>query len=509
MQGKGLIIAVATVLILVSLYALSFSFFANNVEGAAEAHAKNLAENMNFESSSDQKAFVRKTSKAYLDSMETESVVPLLGTTYKTCKERKLNLGLDLQGGMSVVLQVALEGAIKSLSGDSRDPDFGKALERAKVMETTGEDDFITLFERAFSELAPGKSLASVFATQENQQFINNKSSDSEVVQFIRDQSSNAIETTFEIIRTRIDKFGVANPNISLQKESGRILVELPGIDDVQRMRDLLQTEANLEFWEVREVNAEMGTWWTNINKAVQDHKGIDPSDSALDVAEKVDDSAAAETFTVDLNGDTTFVADSDLGNELGDDASASASDTTDVDEFKRKNPFYAVFSPLGQGGAPFCGQVRARDRDKLKEYLALDKVKDALPRNIKLLIAKKPSGETEEGEGVYNVYAIEGRGSDMKPPIDGGVITNATSNQQMDGSIDISMSMNSQGAQEWARLTKKNIQQNVAIVLDDQVVHVLGLPAELNTMGTLRRMMFSTCFSISGYSNGMFTAKG
>jgi len=474
MQGKGLIKFFCVALLLVCLYQLAFTFFTRKVENQAteyaEAHiSTELQEGLVATET-------RRLQKAYLDSVGDKPVVNLgfAEYTYKECKANTLNLGLDLQGGMSVVMQVALDGVIKSMSGNSTDPQFTTALANAKVAEANSEDDFVTLFGQEFEKLGSEKSLASIFSrSSEYKDRLNYNSSNKEVLDLIREESQVAIENTFEIIRTRIDKFGVTNPNISLQKSNGRILVELPGVDDAERVRNLLQAEANLEIWEMFTFDNDMVKYLEAANNALKAKQGL--TDASSNQKEATD------------NGDTGDPS-ADNNDGLLNDGDLATQDSTlnkTPEEFAKENPFFAVFQPSNAGGSGFLGTVRKEDVPKFKEYLEYPEVKGAFPRNMKLLLSKKPREvETTDGEqlALFDVHGIKSSfGDNFVPPLDGGVIVDARSNIQQNGQVDVTMSMDQEGARKWKNLTRKNLQKPVAIVLDNAVYSAPTVQSEIS----------------------------
>lgn len=478
MQAKGLIKFFGIALAIICLFQLSFTWFANRVENAAEEHAQTVVDRAEFDSENAYNAALDRAERNYLLEQENKPAANFLVTsyTYKEAKERQLNLGLDLQGGMSVVLQVTLDGVIKSLSNNSSDPSFLAALENAKVAEQASQDDFVTLFAREFQQINEGPNgLARIFASPSNAEFISYDSSNDAVIDYIRDEAQTAIRTTYEILKTRIDKFGVSQPNVQLIENQGRIIVELPGVDDADRVRKLLQSTANLEFWETREMDNELAGLLQRANQSLGDRNRAEDAQNEPTAASEDDDDAVEETTAVaDENGLETADEDStslNLDGDLADDSELSD------EELRRQNPLFAVMTPNNQIGSPVIGYAAVQDTSALNDYLNDEAVRSALPRNLRLLYSAKPEIETtneETGEAVnlLAIYAIESPfGGDFTPKLDGTVITDA---RQDFGSIGndviVNMTMNAEGAREWAKMTAANLGQSIAIVLDNQV---------------------------------------
>ncbi len=465
MQGKGLVKFFCVALLLVCLYQLAFTFFTNRVENRATDYAE--ARISPDVTDKDKNNEIRRLEKLYLDSISEKPVVNLglAQYTYKESKANTLNLGLDLQGGMSVVMQVALEEAIKSMSGNSTDPAFLNALDGAKKAQANSEEDFVTLFGQEFNRQNTNTTLAQIFSrSSEYKDKITFNSSNEEVLRLIKEESQTAVETTFEIIRTRIDKFGVTNPNISLQKSSGRIIVELPGVDDPERVRKLLQAEANLEIWETFTMSNDLVKAFESANTALKNKRGLNK------------DTNKTETSSTTESSDTSATSSEDglLNTDNGDGLAANDSINQSIEDFKADNPLFAIFQPTTQGGSGVLGTVSKSDVPKFKKMLEEPEVKAALPRNMKMLLDQKAT-EYEDNNGdavsLYRVYGIKSRtGDTFIPPLDGGVITNARSNVQQNGQVEVQMTMNQEGARKWKTLTRENIQRPVAIVLDNEV---------------------------------------
>ncbi|MEN8121259.1 MAG: protein translocase subunit SecDF, partial [Bacteroidota bacterium] len=431
----------------------SFTYFANKVKSDAVEYAKNDP--------------LKET--AYLDSIAGEGVYNFLwirNYTFRECQEREINLGLDLKGGMNVILEVSVVDLIRSLSNNSQDTIFIKALNRAKKLQENSQEDFVTLFGQAFNEVAPkGARLAAIFNTIDLRDRINYNSTNDEVLQIIRTETTDAIDNSFNIIRTRIDHFGVSQPNVQRLDVAGMVLVELPGIKDPARVRKLLQGTANLEFWETFD-NTEI---FESLRAANDKIKEITVIDENLEVN---DSTLSDELIAEEVKEDTT-------GLSLLDEIKKDTTQTEDVDDafvqFEKENPLFAVLRPssdrngqLLKGAA--VGTSHVKDTAKVNEYLNLKQVKEILPRNLKLLWEVKPVDYKTKGE-YFQLIAIKVTSRDGLPALGGEVVTNARDEfGQNQATSEVSMSMNAEGAQKWARITKENIGKQIAIVLDNYV---------------------------------------
>jgi SecD/SecF fusion protein len=466
MQSKGAIKFFAILLAIVCLYQISFTLVSRSVESNAREAAGD-----------DPKAY-----QAYLDSMSNEGVYNLLvkNYTYRECKEREINLGLDLKGGMNVTMEVSVVDLIRAMSNYSTDPTFNKALEDAQKLQQSSQKDFVTLFGEAFGSADPNAKLAAIFSTIELQDRISFNSTNQEVIGVIREESDAAISRSFNILRTRIDKFGVTQPNIQ-QLGSGRILVELPGVKEPDRVRKLLQGTARLEFWETWE-NKDVFDYLNQVNELLKKDAQKDSLLSALsgDTAEVV----TAEAQVEETITDTTLTAQTDtaapeLLDQLKSDTGSAAGDTSaaSFEVFAKENPLFAVLSPAifqnDQGQSeymkgPVAGYSAFKDTAKVNEILSREDVRAMLPKNLKFLWGVKPP--TKEAEAL-ELVAIKTNGRDNNPPLDGGAISDARQDfGQFNGKPEITMRMNPEGAQTWKRLTAENIGNSIAIVLDDNV---------------------------------------
>ncbi|MBR0246608.1 MAG: protein translocase subunit SecD [Bacteroidales bacterium] len=417
MQSKGWIRLVAILLAIASIWQLSFTAVTRLQENKAAKYAEEQA--LQFVESNNVAAEVREyvqdsvaniRNRAYIDSISTEKV--FLGYTYQSVKEKEINLGLDLKGGMNVMLQVQLEDLVKALSSNSTDPDFVAALSQAKANNVNSSQDFIGLFAEAWNQVAPQRRLAEIFATYELRDKVSNDATNAEVINVIRGEAKSAVDNSFNVLRNRIDRFGVTQPNIQQVGNSGKILIELPGVKDPERVRKLLQGTASLEFWPTYQGNE------------------------------------------VDLYAVDARVSEI-LGN-LGDSTAVA-------------NPLFQVLSPSGWNNA-CIGFAQGVDTVKVNQYLAM--ASDVLPAGFRGLWSVKPT-DLVKGSNLYELVAIKVNSRDGKAPLDGGVVTDARVNfngQQNGGTPSVSMTMNAEGASIWARLTKDNIGKQVAIVLDGLV---------------------------------------
>ena len=451
MQNKGAITLLAIALALVSIYQLSFTYKTTRVEKAAREYAQG---NPDME-------------KAYLDSIANQEVYNFLGLakfTYKECKELELNLGLDLRGGMNVTMEVDVADVVRSLANYTPDEAFNQAIQEAIKMRNSSPKDFVTLFGEAFAKIAPNAQLASpnIFGTVELKDKIKIGATNKEVLDVIRKEADGAIDNTFNILRTRIDRFGVAQPNIRKADISGRIVIELPGIKDAQRVRKLLQGTAALEFYET----FDNGDFYKYLEVANEKARDLNKAAEVLSTTDSIALAAvkAAEAATETTSTDTT-------GNSLISGLNDSLK-VASQEEFMKQNPLFALLTPnidregrIVQQGSTI-GLARLKDTSAINKLLALPQIKSVFPRNARLLWASKAEGD------VLALHAIKITTRDGKAPLDGGAIVDArqTFDDRSGGAPIVSMNMNGEGAKTWARLTKDNVGHSIAIVLDGYV---------------------------------------
>jgi SecD/SecF fusion protein len=500
MQNKGLIRFFAIAFAVVCLYQLSFTFFARKVERDASRYARSerfenkarelakgdpLIEMAAFDS------IVRVEERFYLDSMMNMPVYNLgvRKYTFRECKERELNLGLDLRGGMNVTLEISVSEIVRALAGYTTDQTFQAAMERAREMQRTSRDDFITLFGRAFEEIDPGASLAYFFSTPEMRDRITVTSSNDEVLRHLRREVDAAVDRSFQILRTRIDRFGVAQPNIQKLATSGRILVELPGIKEPERVRRLLQGTARLEFWETYDFS-ELYTFFWDANDRLREisdaARGDQPVVEATET-EEIQPLTADEESLQELMEATE--ADTTDAPSLADLVSGDL-DMEDVDQFEdfaRQNPLFAYLTPsffqdergnMVPGQGPIIGYAAVQDTARVNNMLNNPQVKNLLPRNLRLYWNVKPVRGTDN---FHELIAIKETSRDGTAPLTGEVITNASQDFSATGQVEITMNMNSEGARIWRRLTADNIGKSIAIVLDDFVYSFPTVQSEIS----------------------------
>jgi SecD/SecF fusion protein len=446
MENKGLVRVFAILIGLICIYQLSFTYFASKVEKDAKEYAKGD----------------KQRELTYLDSMSSEVAYNLLGLkkyTFKEVKELQLGLGLDLQGGMNVTLEVSVVDLVKSLSNFSKDSTFNAAIRLAVNKQKNSQDDFVTLFGKSFEELSPNGKLASIFNTLELKDKIKYNSTNKEVLDVLRKETKVAIDNSFNIIRTRIDRFGVAQPNIQQLQTAGRILVELPGVDDPKRVRKLLQGTANLEFWETYD-NSEVYQYLAQANQKLVEIQSI-----KTQVAPAVTDTTAKAAATTDTANS--------LLNELDNKAKTDSASVGKNDDMAKQFPLFSILSPsaTAQGqlypGAA-VGTAHSKDTATVNAYLKMDQIKALMPRNLTF---KWTAKAIDKEDKFFRLIAIKVTSRDGRAPLEGDVITDARQDYADMGSTpEVSMSMNSEGAKIWARLTKENVGKSIAIVLDGYV---------------------------------------
>jgi len=460
MQGKGLVKFAAIALTIACLYSLSFTWIAKHVEKNAKDYANGdpLRE------------------RAYLDSMDNQPVFSGLSyITYDYAKEREIPLGLDLKGGMNVTMEISLTELVRNLANNNTDANFNAALRNAELRLKTSQKDFISLFGEEFEKISPDGKLASFFATKENAANIKINASNADVLAFLNTEAGSAIDRSFNILRTRIDKFGVTSPNIQLQEGTSRILIELPGVTEPERVRKLLQGSAKLEFWETYE-NTEIFPVIENINKILASSNVV-KADTAKTPAAKVDTSSAGSKLATLAKKDTTK-------------ADTGALSQNQV-EMARQNPLFAILSPNtfqaenGQTGlrpGPVVGYAAQIDTAKVNDYLRSPAISSIIPQNMKLVWGVKPV--TPESK-VFELYALKSSKPDGSPALGGDVISDARADYDQRGNPEVVMVMNSDGARAWRTLTAAasadpNNKKSVAIVLDNVVYSAPTVQGEI-----------------------------
>jgi len=453
MQGKGFIKFIAIVLAIVCAYALSFTLVSSSVEKDAKNYAKgDLAKE-----------------KAYLDSMSTEKVYPLLGFTYQAVKSKEINLGLDLKGGMNVTMEISLAELVKSLADNTTDANFNKALQNAQTQLNAGGKDYIKLFVDDFEKLNPGVKLADYFSNQDNASQLKPNASNSEVQSFLSKEAESAIDRSFTILRSRIDGFGVVSPNMQKQPGSNRILIEMPGVQDKERVSKLLQGSAELQFWQVYQVQ-EVVSLLENINKTL--------ASTLKDTTAVAKETTTAPAAGGKLAGLEKTAADTTKGGKL---AGLGKKDSTAAKAaIAKSNPLFSILSiPTYQGEngqpalrpGPIVGWVAQKDTAKVNSYFKTPEVAAAIPSTMKFMWSVKPM----EGSKVFELYAIKVTSADGKPDLGGEAVSDSRNDFDQKGKPEVTMYMTSEGAAKWKKITAeasadRNNLKSIAIVLDNQV---------------------------------------
>ena len=448
MQNKGIVKFIALILILVCVFYLSFSFVTRHYENKAAAMGE-------------------EAGQEYLDSIMNEKVY-LGAYSLKQCREMEIGLGLDLKGGMNVILEVSVPDVVAVLADHKTDAAFTKSMEQAKKEEETSQADFVSLFIKYYKQNAPGHRLAEVFATQQMKGKVSTQSSDSEVEAAVRAEVQSAVDNSFLVVRNRIDKFGVVQPNIQkLEGQSGRIMVEMPGIKEPERVRKLLQGSANLEFWETYN-SQEIVPLLSQLNQRYA---------AGADVEAAPADSTKAEVAEADS---TKAEAQAEKASALDKLKKADAKADKGAEAMKKQNPLFAVFQPVQGQGLSTVGYAMARDTADVNKIIYSDIAKQVLPSDLKLLWSAKPADFDTKGQ-VYELHAIKVTEPSGRAPLEGDVITSAKDGFSQYGQPNVSMQMNSDGARRWAQLTKMNIGRAVAIVLDNTVYSAPRVNSEIS----------------------------
>jgi len=504
MQNKGLIWTFIVLLTLACLYQLSFTWVAQGVESDAVAYANGDS----------------KVEEAYLDSMASEEVYPLLNFTYNEVRKNTLNLGLDLKGGMNVTLEVNVAEVIKALSSRPEDEDFIETLDLAKEKQKSSQANFVDLFAQAWTEVAGDRQMTAVFYGLETKEKVDRNASNEQVIEFLREETDAAFDRTFEVLRTRVNLFGVAQPNIQKLQSSDRILVELPGVKNKDRVRQLLQGTAKLEFWETYE-NAEIYPYLASANDRLNkllkgEELETEDADSSIAKADstelietpenevlanltdedssltsEIDSADMAEIDSTKVSADSTEDGSS-LMDQLASEDNAASGDSSamadqNFEDFAKDNPLFAVLTPsiyqnqqgnYTPGEGPIVGFVAIKDTAKVNEYLNRPEIQELFPNDLRLLWTAKPYDDNEK---FLQLIAIEVNSRDGRAPLEGDVITDAYQDfGQFGGRPQITMKMNALGAKSWKRLTGDNINQSIAIVLDNYVYSFPNVNSEI-----------------------------
>lgn len=491
MQSKGTIKVLAVLILLACLYQISFTWATRNAEKKAEKYAAKAVE---AEKSKPEFAQVGELNQAfyldslqkirnryYLDSITGQKI--FLGFTYKDVKEKEIKLGLDLKGGMNVMLQVQLKDLVNALANNSTNPQFVKALELAQQREVDSRSDFITLFEQAWNEVAPDQKLSSVFGTYEMKDKIHPETSNDEVISVIRKEAESAVANSFNVLRSRIDRFGVTSPNIQKLGNSGRILVELPGVKEPERVRKLLQGTASLEFWTTYN-NQEIFPYLEQANAALRDYLAEVENSQ---VAEAEGTKAEGAEVSADANKEETVENSKDsliLPDELKE---VLSQDSLSVDQaaYAKQNPLFAALMPNiyngSLNGGACIGRAHYKDTARINQFLAIPQIRNLFPVDFIPMWTVKPS-ELDDSGTLFELVAIKNTSRDNKAPLDGSVVTNASvTYREQGGAPAVSMAMNPDGTRTWARLTADNIGKSIAIVLDGMVYSYPNVQTEIS----------------------------
>ena len=452
MQNKGFVKVFAVLLTLVCVFYLSFSFVTRHHMSLAAQDPKGEAH--------------------YIDSMQNEKVY--LGVyTLKQCREMEIGLGLDLKGGMNVILEVSVPDVIKMLADHKTDEAFNQAVANAAKLQISSQSDFITLFVNEYHKLAPEGKLSEIFATQQLKDKVTTKSTDAEVEKVLRAEVKAAIDNSYNVLRTRIDRFGVVQPNIqALEGGMGRIMVELPGIKEPERVRKLLQGSANLEFWETFD-SKEIAPYLINVDSKLREVLAdAQPKDTTETVAT---DSAKEEVAVAEA---TMSAADSLAVALKGD--KAQVNQNVAMAEAKKEHPLASILS-INNSGGPGCvvGYAHYTDTAEINRLLAMPEVKSILPRELSLKWGVKGSELDKTGQ-IFELYAIKVTERNGRAPMEGDVVTDASDGYDQYGKPCVNMSMNTEGSRRWAQLTKQNIGKAIAIVLDGYVYSAPNVNTEI-----------------------------
>ena len=474
MQGKGVVKFFAILMAVVCIYQLSFTWVAHKVKNDAQVYAKGDTAKV----------------KAYLDSISTQPVYPLLKHNYQYVSQRALALGLDLEGGMSVTMQISLNELVKKLSNNNQDPAFNQALAAATVDGVTSQQDYITLFVNEYEKINPNGKLAAIFSTKDNQDHIKFNASNSEVQSYLKDQASVAVQQSYTILNTRIDGFGVANANIQLQKGSDRILIELPGVKEPERVRKLLSGTAKLEFYQTYD-NSQVYQLLTNMNGLI-----------AAKIKASKKDTTKASIKTTDAKTTAAVKADTSkkgaalsLLNKVQKNAGKDTSALGAKSQFADQYPLFNILKPMmyqGQNGqgelarGPIVGRAEAKDTAQVNKYLRSPEVRTVIPQSMKFLWSVKPQDKTK----IFELYALKLVGAENAASLQGDVINDAHNDVDQKGSPEVVMVMNSEGAEKWRSITAEvsngtSVEQNnlrsIAIVLDNNVYSAPTVQKEIS----------------------------
>ena len=468
MQNKGFVKFLAVALTLICIFYLSFSVVTNYVENKASKMEEKEAE-------------------LYLDSL---SMNPFYLGTYnlKQCRETAIGLGLDLKGGMNVILEVSVPEVVKALADHKTDSAFVQSVNEAQKQEVESQSDFISLFVKAFKKNAPDAKLAQIFATQKLKGKVNANSTDDEVEKVLREEVNTAIDNSFLVLRTRIDRFGVVQPNIQrVEGQSGRIMVELPGIKEPERVRKLLQGSANLEFWETYDTQVIL-PYLNQLNTALRNGKVTEEvTDSTT--AEEVAEAAPAE----EASDSTAKESKENILNQVAtadQKTPTKATNEKDLEKAKAENPLFAIFQPYQEPNGCAVGYALASDTAEINALVSGEIAKHVLPGDLSLKWGVK---SIDKAGRIYTLYAIRMTGQNGRAPLEGEVVTEAKDEFDQFGRPCVSMKMNTEGARKWAALTEANVKHSVAVVLDNLVYSAPNVDEAITGGSTQIRGSFTT----------------
>ena len=437
MQNKGLVICVAILLTLASIFYLSFSVATSYYDGMAATIKDPIAQ------------------QDYKDSVKYLGIY-----SYQKCLETQIGLGLDLKGGMNVVLEISVPDVIDFLADHKQDVAYQKALEMAKQEETKSQKDFITLFVDAYHQVAPGHKLAEIFATQELKGKVSTQSTDAEVVKALREAVASAIDNSYNVVTNRIDQYGVVQPNIQkLEGQEGRLMVEMPGIREPERMRKLLQGSANLEFWETYN-NQEINPYLTQLDQRLANADTKTDTTATASNKEVQGKKAPAKKLVLDRSD-------------------AAEGGNAQMDAMKKMHPLLSMLQTIPGNALSLVGYASVRDTAAINKIIYSQLAKQIFPSDLKLLWGAKPA-EGLNKKNVFELYALKVTTADGRAPLEGDVVTFAKDEFDQHGRPQVSMTMNSEGAREWAALTKANQGKAIAIVLDGVVYSAPNVKGEI-----------------------------
>ncbi len=460
MQSKGWIRMVAILLALASIWVLSYTAVTSIQERKADKFAEDAAQAFQATPAfanvpEGERAYVldsirKEQNRVYIDSVSDKNVY--LWSTYKQCKEKEINLGLDLKGGMNVMMQVQLQDLIKALAGNKATPEFLAALDTAKARSVKSRDDYITLFAQAWKEVGNGRRLSEIFGTFEMKDKIKPETTDAEVINVIRSEAESAVSNSFNVLRNRIDRFGVTQPSIQKIGNTGRILVELPGVKEPERVRKLLQGTASLEFWETY-TNQEISVFLQEANAKLADILSAGEAPAEVEATEAAPAEAPADTADI-----------------LSEEIAQTEVSSEESDAYRKANPLFAILQPSQYTGDACIGFASAIDTARINKYLAMPQIASIFPAGFRPMWTVHPS-ERIVGGNIYELVAIKAP-ADGKAKLTGDAVTDARTvmDQRSNGEPSVSMTMNAEGSNIWAHMTGDNVGKQIAIVLDGMV---------------------------------------